>query len=38
MHNIDDDKIFRPSVWNDYRMDKESLYYRACKTYDPLYK
>ena len=38
MHNVDDDKIYRPSAWNAFGMDKESQDYRACQTYGPLYK
>ncbi len=35
MHNVDEDKIFRPAVWNSFGMDKESADYRACKTFGP---
>ncbi len=38
MHNVADDKIFRPSAWNAFGMDKEGADYRACKNYGPLYK
>lgn len=38
MHNVDDEKIFRPSVWNAFGMDKESADYRACENFGPLYK
>ena len=38
MHNVDEDKIFRPSAWNSFGMDKESQDYRACENYGPLYK
>ncbi len=38
MHNIPDDKIFRPSSWNAFGMDKEGSDYRACTNYGPLYK
>ena len=38
MHNIDEDKIFRPSSWNAFGTDnKESADYFACKNYGPLY-
>jgi L-fucose isomerase len=37
MHNVSDDKIFRPSAWNAYGMDPEGSDYRACNTYGPLY-
>lgn len=38
MHNVEDDKIFRPSAWNAFGMDKEGSDYRACKNYGPIYK
>lgn len=38
MHNVPEEKIFRPAVWNAFGMDKESADYRACATYGPLYK
>ncbi len=38
LHNVDDDKIYRPSSWNAFGMDKEGQDYRACATYGPLYK
>ena len=38
MHNVDEEKIFRPAAWNAYGMDKDGADYRACKTYGPLYK
>lgn len=38
MHNVDEEKIFRPSSWNAYGMDKEGSDYRACQTYGALYK
>lgn len=38
MHNVEDDKIFRPAAWNAFGMDKEGQDFRACKTYGPLYK
>ncbi|MGN0906028.1 MAG: L-fucose isomerase [Bullifex sp.] len=37
MHNVPDDKIFRPSCWNAFGMDKEGADYRACSAYGPLY-
>lgn len=37
MHNVPDEKIFRPSAWNGYGMDKEGSDYRACANYGPLY-
>jgi len=38
MHNVSDDKIFRPAAWNAFGMDKEGADYRACKNYGPIYK
>ncbi|MDX2431048.1 MAG: L-fucose isomerase [Bacteroides sp.] len=38
MHNVPDDKIFRPSSWSAFGMDKEGADYRACEVYGPLYK
>lgn len=37
MHNVEEAKIFRPSAWNSFGMDKEGQDYRACSTYGPLY-
>jgi len=38
MHNVDESKVFRPSAWAAYGMDKEGADYRACQTYGPIYK
>jgi len=38
MHNVDPEKVFRPSAWNAFGMDKEGSDYRACAVYGPLYK
>ncbi|MCL2579940.1 MAG: L-fucose isomerase [Oscillospiraceae bacterium] len=39
MHNVDDEKIFRPHVWAAFGTDnRESADYRACQTYGPMYK
>ena len=38
MHNVSEDKIFRPAAWNAFGMDKEGADYRACANYGPLYK
>jgi L-fucose isomerase len=38
MHNVDGDKIFRPSAWAAFGMDSEGSDYRACATYGALYK
>jgi len=37
MHNVDEDKIYRPSAWSAHGMDSEGADYRACSTYGPLY-
>ena len=38
MHNVPEEKIFRPSAWNAFGMDKEGADYRACATYGPAFK
>lgn len=39
MHNVSEEKIFRPHAWSAFGTDnKESADYRACKNYGPLYK
>ena len=38
MHNVPEEKIFRPAAWNAFGMDKEGQDYRACQTYGPMYK
>ncbi len=38
MHNVPEEKIFRPSSWNAFGMDKEGSDYRACLTYGSLYR
>lgn len=38
MHNVPEEKIFRPACWNAFGMDKEGQDYRACQAYGPLYK
>ena len=38
MHNVEEDKIFRPAAWNAFGMDKEGADYRACRVYGPIYK
>jgi L-fucose isomerase len=37
MHNVPEEKIFRPAAWNAFGMDKEGSDYRACGAYGPLY-
>ncbi len=39
MHNVSEDKIFRPSAWNAFgTKDLEGADFRACKNYSPLYR
>ena len=38
MHNVPENKIFRPAVWSAFGMDKESADYRTCANFGPLYK
>jgi L-fucose/D-arabinose isomerase len=38
MHNLSDDKVFRPSAWSAFGMDIEGQDYRACQTYGAVYK
>jgi len=38
MHNVDEDKIFRPTAWSAFGTDAEGSDYRACATYGPNYK
>ena len=38
MHNIDEDKIYRPASWNAFGMDEQIQDYLACQAYGPLYK
>ena len=38
MHNVPEDKIFRPAAWNAFGMDKEGQDYRACAAYGPQFK
>jgi L-fucose isomerase len=38
MHNVSEEKIFRPSAWNAFGSDVEGADYKACSTYGPLYK
>ncbi len=37
MHNVPDNKIYRPSTWNAFGMDTEGSDYRACDNFGPLY-
>lgn len=38
MHNVPEDKIFRPAAWNAFGMDKEGQDFRACRAYGPMYR
>ncbi|MCI8852226.1 MAG: L-fucose isomerase [Lachnospiraceae bacterium] len=38
MHNVPEEKVFRPTAWNAFGMDKEGQDYRACQAYGPLYR
>lgn len=38
MHNVEENKIFRPSAWNAFGSEPEGADYRACDTYGPLYR
>ena len=38
MHNVPEEKIFRPAAWNAFGMDKEGQDYRACAAFGPLYR
>lgn len=38
MHNVEEERIFRPSAWNGFgTKDIEGSDYRACKNFGPLY-
>ena len=39
MHNVQEEKIFRPSTWNAFgTKDLEGADFRACTSFGPLYK
>jgi L-fucose isomerase len=38
MHNVDEDKIFRPSTVAAFGMDKEGADFRYCQAYGPIYR
>jgi L-fucose isomerase len=38
MHNVPEEKIFRPAAWNAFGMEKESADFRACENFGPLYR
>lgn len=37
MHNVPDEKVYRPSAWATFGQNKEGSDYRACANYGPLY-
>ena len=38
MHNVPEEKIFRPAAWNAFGTDQEGADYRACAAYGAMYK
>ena len=38
MHNVPEDKIFRPAAWNAFGMDPEGADFRACANFGPTFK
>ena len=38
MHNVPEEKIFRPTAWRSFGMDPEGADYRACQNFGPLYR
>ncbi len=38
MHNVPDEKIYRPAAWAAFGMEPEGADYRACSAYGPLYR
>lgn len=38
MHNVDNDRIFRPAVWSAFGSDNEASDYRACGAYGSVYR
>ncbi|WP_404309324.1 L-fucose isomerase [Neorhodopirellula lusitana] len=38
MHNVEEDRVFRPSAWNAFGTeDREAADFRACQNFGPLY-
>lgn len=37
MHNVPEERIFRPSAWHAFGMDPEGADFRACANFGPLY-
>jgi L-fucose/D-arabinose isomerase len=38
MHNVEEEKIFRPSYWNSFGSEKESSDLNSCRAIGPLYQ
>lgn len=38
MHNVPEEKIFRPAAWNAFGIQKDTQDYNACRAYGPMYK
>lgn len=38
MHNVEEERIFRPSAWSAFGTEPEGSDFRACAAYGPLYK
>ncbi len=38
MHNVPEEKLFRPAAWNAFGSDREGQDFRACDAYGPMYK
>ena len=38
MHNVPEDRIFRPSAWNAFGSSPEGADYRACACFGPVYR
>ena len=39
MHNVADEKVYRPHVWSSFGTeDSQAADYAACKNYGPIYK
>ncbi|NDP20396.1 MAG: hypothetical protein GZ091_04865 [Paludibacter sp.] len=37
MHNVEDEKIFRPTAWSAFGSDNEGADFRACHSYGSIY-
>jgi L-fucose isomerase len=38
MHNVPEESIFRPAMWNAFGMDGEGADYRACAALGPMHR